>query len=102
MSTHKNTITDYLHSEEFPAKSWSFCGKFPLDKITPDQRACRADWRAGANIPEIPDLVQMFSISVIDNKLVLIREHLDSIDEIEPFNNLEDMLAEDWYLEIEE
>ena len=79
---------------------WLYCGKFPLAEIAKDRRACRKGWR-NFTVGEF-EFFDMLSVVILSNgNLGLQRESEDSIEGTEPYSSVEDMLAEDWYLEEE-
>lgn len=106
-------ITDSIGDESKRA-TWTFCGKFPLDKIASGRRACRHGWRSrnhdvsegGDELSEAADgLWDMLAVRIaLDGKstvLVLVYESAGYEEEQKPFHHIDDMLSEDWYLEDE-
>jgi hypothetical protein len=101
----KDIIEDSACGSEFKKAKWKLCGKFPLKEIVEqNKRACREVWRdVFLKKGEQDEFWDMLSIIADDEgHLLLQREASDAIVGAEVFNDGKDMLAEDWYLEIEE
>ncbi len=87
---------------ENPAE-WVFCGKFPLKEIADGEEACREDWRNRFEGVREPEDWDMLSVVACDwdgeRSLLLCRESNSGFaPETEWFSDIDDMLAEDWYL----
>lgn len=107
---------DCLGKDEDKA-TWIFCGAFPLVEIAKGRRACRQGWRnriADANKErnlwglEVPPKDRMYfdmlSVSKYDGpngpELIMERESEKYFEDGGgDFNYVNDMLAEDWFLE---
>jgi hypothetical protein len=84
---------------------WVLCGKFPIEEIAKGRRACRRGWR-NRIFPEGPknkmDMLSVTKDRTLDEGdfLILEREGPDFVDaDSNKFSNIEDLMAEDWYLE---
>ncbi len=80
---------------------WIFCGQFPLREISEGKRACRKGWRnRGQENTDGWDMLAVIkSVSGDGPTLGLQRESAALIEGVETFNHIDDMLAEDWFLE---
>ncbi|MFA6593640.1 MAG: hypothetical protein WCT16_00085 [Candidatus Buchananbacteria bacterium] len=109
MAGYPLTETDELE----PYAIWDFCGAFPLAEIAKGRRACRAGWRNRSLLvkEEFRDECrgEFGMIAVVLGaecnereflKVLYLEREWDEDMEIEGrFAYLDDMLANDWYLE---
>ena len=91
------TIVD-SDGEEKDKKTWKFYGPFPLEEISRGRRACRSGWRTTSK-----DFASMLAVVVAGkpgNIQLCLEYELEAESELEPFNDVEDMLSLDWYAEV--
>jgi 8-oxo-dGTP pyrophosphatase MutT (NUDIX family) len=106
-------MIDGLDSEEGKA-TWVFCGPLPLEEIAKGHRACRHGWRnrsyssyRGVNLePETEDGTwPMLSVSLDNNEddpgMIVGTEYAEEFGQATYPVSIRDMLATDWYLELE-
>lgn len=106
-------MRDPIGQEEERA-TWIFCKAFPLEKLLEGStRACRYGWRnrgynlidsEGKEIPEeVDEIWPMLSVGSDGDsenpQLVFQKEYADEFGDGYFFSSINDMLAEDWYLE---
>jgi hypothetical protein len=76
-------------------EGWVICCQFPLREILNGKRACRKGWR------ERGEGMDMLAVGISEEgKLLLVRESENYIEDHEFFCDIEDMLADDWMIEL--
>ncbi len=95
-------IVDRVCSERYKRATWEFCGAFPLKEIARGRRACREGWRdRGDDDMDMLAVCQSIDLKDHTSYLFLQRESADAFEDGGGEISIEDMLAEDWYLEVD-
>jgi hypothetical protein len=106
-----NILTEFLPLVEIDQMGdkravWMLSGRLPLREIAAGKRACRAGWRNRGFFTEDEDPDESFDMLAVcaspDGELLLSIESAQFLEEGGLFCNIEDLLAQDWYLEVGE